>query len=201
MRERGIRGSAREAQGLFGGKARRPVVKAAASRRSGSPPSPGAKKAKVPRSMSRSASTCSAAPARAACRRSGRPATRALGRTVCLKLLDKDKTAKFEARFLGLQQAERGGDLLPDCSHKNIVQTFEYGITTEGESLPRHGVDRRAWASTSWWTPTATKLNGNRISYLTQIADALEYVHTTGLPAPRHLPAQRHGRPRGRTSS
>src|SRR3954470_14582370 len=57
---------------------------------------------------------------------------KSLGRTVCLKLLDKEKTAKFEARFLGLKKP-REGAICMLLKHPNIVQTFEYGITTDGE--------------------------------------------------------------------
>ena len=33
---------------------------------------------------------------------------RQTGKTVCLKVLDKDKTAKFEARFAGLKRPSEG---------------------------------------------------------------------------------------------
>src|SRR5438105_201155 len=55
-----------------------------------------------------------------------------LGRMVCLKLLDKAKTAHFEARFKGLQRPSEGV-ICAGLRHKNIVQTFEHGTTTEGE--------------------------------------------------------------------
>src|SRR6266550_8498347 len=55
-----------------------------------------------------------------------------LGRTVCLKLLDKEKTAKFEARFQGLNKP-REGAICVQLKHPNIVQTHEYGLTTDGE--------------------------------------------------------------------
>src|SRR6059058_730953 len=57
---------------------------------------------------------------------------RELGRTVCLKLLDKEKTAKFEARFPGMKRPLEGAVCMV-LRHKNIVQTYEYGITTQGE--------------------------------------------------------------------
>src|SRR5205809_2817973 len=55
-----------------------------------------------------------------------------LGRIVCLKLLDKEKTAKFEARFLGGSKPMEGA-ICATLHHKNIVQTFEYGLTSAGE--------------------------------------------------------------------
>src|SRR3954466_2673291 len=57
---------------------------------------------------------------------------KSLGRIVCVKLLDKDKTAKFEARFLGANKP-REGAICMVLKHKNVVQTYEFGITTEGE--------------------------------------------------------------------
>src|SRR5438067_1581872 len=57
-----------------------------------------------------------------------------LGRTVCLKLLDKAKTAKFEARFAGTGvRKPREGAICVSLKHVNIVQTFEHGVTTQGE--------------------------------------------------------------------
>ena len=54
------------------------------------------------------------------------------GRVVCLKLLDKEKTAKFEARFAGLKKPSEG-EICMMMKHPNIVQTFEYGTTTKKE--------------------------------------------------------------------
>src|SRR5215472_18562465 len=57
---------------------------------------------------------------------------KSLGRTVCVKILDKEKTAKFEARFVGLNKP-REGVICTSLRHKNIVQTLEFGISFEGE--------------------------------------------------------------------
>src|SRR5581483_891597 len=48
---------------------------------------------------------------------------RDLGRLVCLKLLDKTKTAAFEARFKGLNRPSEG-TICVTLRHKNIVQTL-----------------------------------------------------------------------------
>src|SRR5262245_62654990 len=55
-----------------------------------------------------------------------------LGRTVCLKILDKEKTAKFEARFVGKDKPSEG-DICMSLSHRNIVKTFEHGLSKQGE--------------------------------------------------------------------
>src|ERR1700676_5065549 len=57
---------------------------------------------------------------------------KSLGRTICLKLLDKEKTAKFEARFVGINKP-REGVICMSLRHENIVQTYEQGMTTDKE--------------------------------------------------------------------
>jgi len=103
---------------------------------------------------------------------------RSLGKVVCLKLLDKEKTAKFEARFQGLKKP-REGAICTSLRHKNIVQTLEYGLTTEGEYYLImeliEGMGLNFLVETK-----SEKLNGNRIDYLSQIADSLEYLHKQG---------------------
>ena len=54
-----------------------------------------------------------------------------LGRIVCVKLLDKEKTAKFDARFPGLKRPSEG-TICVSLRHPNIVQTYEHGLTKQG---------------------------------------------------------------------
>jgi serine/threonine protein kinase len=103
---------------------------------------------------------------------------KSLGRIVCVKLLDKDKTAKFEMRFQGLNKP-REGAICTALRHKNIVQTFEYGITTEGEYyLVMELID--GMGMNFLIETRSPRLEGNRINYLTQLCDALEYMHKQG---------------------
>ncbi|MHB1425212.1 MAG: serine/threonine protein kinase [Gemmataceae bacterium] len=98
-----------------------------------------------------------------------------LGRMVCLKLLDKEKTAKFEQRFVGLNKPKEG-DICTTLRHKNIVQTFEYGITTEGE--PFLVMELIEGMGLNFLIETKSpQLEGNRVNILSQMADALEYLH------------------------
>jgi serine/threonine protein kinase len=101
-----------------------------------------------------------------------------LGRVVCLKLLDKQKTAAFEARFKGLVRPNEGTICL-GLRHKNVVQTFEHGMTTDGEQYLVmeliEGMGLNYLIETR-----STQLQGNRINFLIQVADALEYVHGQG---------------------
>src|SRR5271166_4269334 len=57
---------------------------------------------------------------------------KSLGRVICLKLLDKTKTAKFEARFVGISKPKEGA-ICMSLRHENIVQTYEQGMTTDKE--------------------------------------------------------------------
>lgn len=54
------------------------------------------------------------------------------GRLVALKVLDKEKTAKFEARFQGLQKPTEG-EVALSLNHPNIVKTHDFGWSLEDE--------------------------------------------------------------------
>ncbi|HZY83908.1 MAG TPA: serine/threonine-protein kinase [Gemmataceae bacterium] len=103
---------------------------------------------------------------------------KSLGRTVCLKLLDKEKTIKFEARFPGLSKP-REGAICTQLRHKNIVQTFEWGMTTENEYYLVmeliEGLGLNYLIETH-----SPQLEGNRVKFLAQMADSLEYIHKQG---------------------
>jgi serine/threonine protein kinase len=103
---------------------------------------------------------------------------RNLGRTVCVKILDKEKTAKFEARFLGLHKPSEGA-ICVSLRHKNIVQTFESGLSKEGE--PFLVMELIEGMGLNYLIETSSdQLEGNRIRYLMQIADGVEYLHKLG---------------------
>jgi serine/threonine protein kinase len=103
---------------------------------------------------------------------------RKLGRTVCLKLLDKVKTAKFAARFPGLVRPSEG-TICMVLRHKNVVQTFEHGVTTDREQyLVMELID--GMGLNFLIETRSPHLEGKRTQVLTQLADGLEYVHKTG---------------------
>ena len=103
---------------------------------------------------------------------------RNLGRVVCLKLLDKTKTAAFEARFTGLQRPTEGA-ICVALRHKNIVQTFEYGESTKGE--PFLVMELIDGMGLNFLIETKSRqLEGRRIDYLIQTCDGLEYIHQQG---------------------
>ena len=103
---------------------------------------------------------------------------RDLGRTVCLKVLDKEKTAKFEARFPGLKRPMEGA-VCTALRHRNIVQTHEYGMTTDGEQyLVMELID--GMGLNFLIETRSPHLEGERVNYLVQTAEGIEYIHEQG---------------------
>lgn len=103
---------------------------------------------------------------------------RQLGRTICLKLLDKEKTAKFEGRFAGMKKPSEG-EICMTLRHRNIVQTYEYGVTTTGE--PYLVMELIEGVGLNFLVETkSAQLVEHRVLYLCQMADALEYLHRQG---------------------
>jgi serine/threonine protein kinase len=101
-----------------------------------------------------------------------------LGRTVCLKILDKVKTARFEARFPGAKKPPEG-EICVGLRHNNIVRTLDYGISFQGE--PFLVMELIDGDGLNLLVDThSQRLEGNRINYLSQICNALEFVHGQG---------------------
>jgi serine/threonine protein kinase len=101
-----------------------------------------------------------------------------LGIVVCLKVLNKDKTDKFEARFAGLNRPTEGLVCI-SLRHKNVVRTFEYGLDVKGEQcLVMELIDG---VGLNFLIETKSpKLKGKRFDVLIQMADGLEYIHSQG---------------------
>jgi serine/threonine protein kinase len=98
-----------------------------------------------------------------------------IGRVVCLKILDKEKTARFEARFPGLKRPSEGMVMMT-MRHPNIVKTFEHGLTTKGE--PYVVMELIEGMGLNFLIETRSpSLKGKRVDVLCQIADGLEYIH------------------------
>jgi serine/threonine protein kinase len=100
------------------------------------------------------------------------------GRTVCLKVLDREKTRKFEERFPGLKKPSEG-EICRLLKHPNIVQTFEYGLTTDKE--PYIIMELVDGVGLNFLIETKHKdLDGNRVNFLSQYASGIEYLHRAG---------------------
>jgi serine/threonine protein kinase len=120
---------------------------------------------------------------------------KSLGRVVCLKILDKEKTAKFEARFPGINKPKEGAICMA-LRHKNIVQTFEYGLTYQNEFYLV--MELIEGMGLNYLVETRSEqLNGRRVDYMVQLADAMEYVHKQGYLhrdiCPRNVMVTREG--------
>jgi len=106
---------------------------------------------------------------------------RNLGKTVCLKILDKEKTAKFEARFVNLVGIVKPteGEICMAVRHPNLVRTYEHGLTTDKE--PFLVMELIEGLGLNFLIETkAPQLEGHRIEYLTQVAEGLEAMHRQG---------------------
>jgi serine/threonine protein kinase len=120
---------------------------------------------------------------------------RMTGRTVCLKVLDKAKTAKFEARFQGLKRPSEG-EVLTALKHPNIVTAYEHGLTKEGEQYIVmelvEGVGLNFMVETK-----SPQMDGHRVEILSQLADAIGFAHQKGYIhrdiCPRNVMVERDG--------
>lgn len=102
---------------------------------------------------------------------------RTLGRTICLKLLDKVKTKKFEERFKGLKTKKPSeGQISTQLKHPNLAVTFEHGVTTDGE--PYLVLEWIEGVGLSYLIESKSpKLDGNRVNYVSQLCDVVAYLH------------------------
>jgi serine/threonine protein kinase len=100
---------------------------------------------------------------------------REIGRVVCLKLLDKEKTARFEARFVGRKKPSEG-EICLALKHPNIVKTYDYGTTTQGE--PFMSMEWIEGVGLNFLIETRSPgLKDKAIEYLVQLCNAIEYMH------------------------
>jgi len=101
-----------------------------------------------------------------------------LGRQVCLKVLDKVKTKRFDDRFVGLVRPHEG-IITASLKHKNCVQAFDWGFTKDGEIFIV--MEHIEGMGLNFLIETHSKqLENNRANYLAQAAEALGYVHELG---------------------
>ncbi len=100
------------------------------------------------------------------------------GKIVGLKLSDPRKTAAFEARFKGLNKPSEG-EIASQLKHPNIVETLEYGVTSEGapyllmEYLEGPNVNAALAARDPCFI-------GRRVHFIRQAAEAIAAVHQAG---------------------
>jgi serine/threonine-protein kinase len=103
---------------------------------------------------------------------------RATKQVVGLKVLDRQKTAALEARFVGVKKPKEG-EIAMSLVHPYIVRTLEHGVSTDGEQfivmefLDGPGLN-------SLIISRSQQLNGRRIKLLRQAAEAVAAVHRAG---------------------
>ncbi|MEX0866495.1 MAG: serine/threonine-protein kinase [Pirellulales bacterium] len=99
-------------------------------------------------------------------------------RIVGLKVLDRDKTIAFEARFKGIAKPTEG-QIAMQLDHPRLVKTFEHGLTSEDqqylvmEFLEGEGLN-------SLIHTRSAKLSGQRLTLARQAAEAVAALHAAG---------------------
>ncbi|MES2788187.1 MAG: serine/threonine-protein kinase [Planctomycetota bacterium] len=97
------------------------------------------------------------------------------GKIVALKVLDKEKTQKLEARFKGREKPSEG-EIALQMKHPNVVRTLEYGMTLENE--PFLVMDFIEGVSLSYLVDVQNdRMKKYRLNYIIQLGEALEYFH------------------------
>jgi len=103
---------------------------------------------------------------------------RKTGQIVGLKLLDPKKMALVESRLKGLKKPSEG-EIAVQFNHPYIVRTFEYGMATTGEPyLIMEFLDGPGMNSVL--IGRDPKLEGLRVKFLRQVAEAIKVVHDSG---------------------
>ncbi len=97
---------------------------------------------------------------------------------VGLKLLDPKKSAFFENRFKGLDKPSEG-EIAVQLKHPNIVETYEQGLTTNGEQyLVMEFIEGAGMNSLLLGEEKI--LEGRQVKFIRQTAEALAAVHAAG---------------------
>src|SRR5262245_42983001 len=98
------------------------------------------------------------------------------GKVVALKVLDKEKTRRFESRFAPELKKPSEGEIAVTLRHPHIVKTYEWGITQDGEQfLVMEFVDG---LGLSYLVDVQNEvMRKNRLSFMIQLGDAIRYFH------------------------
>lgn len=97
------------------------------------------------------------------------------GKMVALKVLDKEKTLKLEARFTGRNKPSEG-EIAMQLRHPNVVQTLEHGMTKDNE--PFLVMEFVEGVSMSYLVDVQNdRMKKHRLNYIIQLGEALEYFH------------------------
>jgi len=115
---------------------------------------------------------------------------------VGLKILSREKTEQFEARFRGLNKPSEG-EIAVQLRHPGIVETFEHGLTVDGDPyLVMEYLEGPNFSSLI--IGRDGRLTGRRVHFIRQAGEALASMHGTGFlhrdMCPRNLMLTDEGR-------
>jgi len=100
------------------------------------------------------------------------------GQIVGLKILDPEKTAAFESRLKGVRKPSEG-EISMLFDHPRIVKVFEHGTTTEGAHyLVMEFLEGPTLHSLL--VARSSLLEGKRVHFIRQAAEAVAAVHAAG---------------------
>ncbi len=99
------------------------------------------------------------------------------GRIVALKLLDAEKTKRFEARFQGMKiKKPSEGEIAVQLKHPSLVKTLEHGVATTGE--PFLVMEFIEGNSLSYFVGLQNEvMQRNGVRFMIQLGEAIEYFH------------------------
>ena len=99
------------------------------------------------------------------------------GRLVGLKILDREKTRKFEARFPAEWNKPLEGEIAVSLDHPNIVKTYEWGETTEGD--PFLVMEYLEGVNLSFLVDVQNAvMQQHRLNFMIQLGEGLAYMHS-----------------------
>ncbi len=98
------------------------------------------------------------------------------GRQVALKVLDKEKTDRFEGRFDPKFKKPTEGEIAVQLSHPNVVKTYEWGRTLDGEQWLCMEFVEGQGLSFLVDVQNETMQKG-RLDLVVQLGEAIEYLH------------------------
>lgn len=97
------------------------------------------------------------------------------GKMLAVKVLDKLKTERFEARFVGLKKPSEG-EISISLQHVNVVKTLEHGMTTTDE--PYLVMEFVEGVSLSYLVDVQNEqMQTHCLNYVIQLGEAISYLH------------------------
>jgi serine/threonine protein kinase len=101
------------------------------------------------------------------------------GRTVCLKVQKREKHAAAAARTTSHEARPLEGEMAIKLVHSNVVRTFEYGLSTQGEHfVVMEYIDG---VSIQYVRESRSARTAKKVELLAQAAEGLAAVHLAGL--------------------